>query len=194
MSFIESPRFPDSISAGSKYGPGYSTSVARNIGGHEFRNRNWSMPLYEGDVGYAVKDQDQLDELLAFFHGVAGMHNGFRFKNWNDFSASASQGTLEVITPNTTWQMQKTYTYGALAKQRTISKPLASVVIAGSGTYSFSTTTGIVTKLSGSNPTGWSGEFDDPVRFGTDRMLPMWISFELYKWESIPIRETREIT
>jgi hypothetical protein len=41
MPFIESPRFPESIGAGSKFGPGYSTSIARNLGGFEMNNQNW---------------------------------------------------------------------------------------------------------------------------------------------------------
>ena len=190
MAFKETPRFPDGLAAGSKFGPGYSTAIARNIGGFEANNQNWSMPLYEGDVGYGVRSQAELDDLLAFFHGVAGMHNGFRFKNWNDFAATAAQGTLVAIDA-THWQMYKTYTFGALATARKISKPLAGATIAGGGSYSYSTVTGIITKLSGAAPTSWTGEFDVPVRFNIDKMLPQWVSFELYDWSSIPILELR---
>lgn len=191
MSFIETPRFPTSISAGAKYGPGYSTSIARNIGGYEVSNQNWSMPLYEGDVSFGVRTQAQLDDLLAFFHGVAGMQNGFRFKNFSDYRATAAQGTLTVITADTTWQMGKTYTYGALTKLRKITKPLAGATIAGGGTYSYSTVTGILTRSAGANPTSWAGEFDDPVRFDIDKMLPVAVMFDRFDWDSIPIREIR---
>ena len=193
MSFAETPRFPDSISAGSKFGPGYNTAIARNIGGYEVNNQNWSMPLYEGDVGYAAKDQADLDSLLAFFHGVAGMHNGFRFKDWNDFAASGSQGTVVQLTTYT-WQMYKTYTYGALTKARKITKPVSgTITLYGGGSYSIGYTTGIITSLGSPAvaPTGWIGQFDFPVRFNIDKMLPMWISFELYEWQSIPIVEIR---
>lgn len=192
MSFKETPRFPEGLSAGSKFGPGYSTSKARNIGGYEASNQNWSMPLYEGDVGFAVKNQSDLDDLLAFFHGVAGMHNGFRFKNWNDFSAAAGEGTV-VALGNATYQMYKTYTYGALTFARKITKPIAGATISGGGSYSVDTTTGIITALGSPTvpPTAWVGEFDTPVRFNTDRMMPMWINFELYEWQSIPIIEIR---
>lgn len=190
MSFIESPRFPESISAGSTFGPGYSTGIARNIGGYEVSNQNWSMPLYEGDVGFAAKNQDDLDDLLAYFHGVAGMHNRFRYKNFNDFKAVGAEGTLVQLS-STTWQMYKTYTYAGLSASRKISKPIAGATIAGGGTYTYSTVTGIITKSAGANPTGWVGEFDFPIRFKTDKMLPQWISFELYEWQSIPIVEVR---
>ncbi|MDZ4253210.1 MAG: DUF2460 domain-containing protein [Sulfuritalea sp.] len=192
MSFIETPVFPQTIAIGSKFGPGYSTSIARNLGGFEASNQNYSMPLHEGDVSYGVRSQAELDELLAFFHGVAGMHNGFRFKNYNDFSATAAQGTLTVIVADTTWQMGKTYTLGAISRLRNITKPLATgITFTGGGAYTYSTVTGIVTKTSGANPTSWAGEFDTPVRFNIDKMLPQWETFEQYDLGSIPIIEVR---
>lgn len=191
MAFIETPRFPESISAGSKFGPAYNTSIARNLGGYEVNNQNWLMPLYEGDVSFGCKDQEGLDVLLAYFHGVAGRHNGFRFKNFNDYQATGLDGTL-VSLGGSTWQMYKTYTYGALSKARKITKPVAgSIVISGGGSYSYNTTTGVITKSGGADPTGWSGEFDTPVRFDVDQMLPQWITFERYTWGAIMIREIR---
>lgn len=192
MAFLESPRFPDDISAGSVFGPGYNTSKASNQGGFEMSNANWSMPLYEGDVGYQHLTQDQLDDLLAFFHRLQGMHDGFRFKNYSDYAASGAEGTVVQLTAET-WQMYKTYTFGAATFSRKISKPIAGVVISGSGSYSYDLTTGIITDNSSpaSAPSGWVGEFDCPVRFNTDKMLPQWITQEQYEWMSIPIVELR---
>jgi len=191
MAFIETPRFPDAIARGTQFGPGYSTGIARNIGGYEANNQNWTMPLYEGDVSHGAKTQALIDDLLAFFHGVAGMHNGFRFKNFADYTASVAQGTLTVIVADTTWQMGKTYTYGALTKLRTITKPLAGATIAGGGSYSYSTVTGILTRSAGANPTSWTGEFDTPVRFNIDRMLPISMTAAVYNLPAIPIIELR---
>ena len=190
MAFIETPRFPESIGAGSKFGPGYSTSIARNLGGYEVNNQNWSMPLYEGDVIHGVRNQAELDDLLAFFHGVAGMHNGFRFKSFNDYKVFTGQGSL-VALGSSKWQLYKKYTFAALQTVRKIAKPVAGVVVAGGGSYTVDLTTGIITKTAGADPTGWTGEFDFPVRFDIDQMMPQWISFELYDWTSIPIREIR---
>lgn len=192
MSFKETPRFPESISVGSTFGPSYSTSIARNLGGYEQNNQNWSMPLYAGDISKGVKSQALLDELLAFFHGVAGAHHGFRFKNFNDYTVTGAQGTLSVIVADTTWQMYKTYTYGALTPTRKIQKPVSgSLSIAGGGSYTVDYTTGIITRTGGANPTSWTGEFDTPTRFNLDHMLPAWLAFELYDWTSIPIVEIR---
>lgn len=190
MSFIETPSFPLGLAAGSRFGPGYSTRQARNVGGYRLANKNWTYPLHKGDVGYGVRSQAQLTELLAFFHGVAGMFNGFRFKNFNDYTVTGSQGTLIAID-STHWQMCKTRTYGALATQWKVYKPIAGAVIAGGGSYTYSTVTGIITKSSGADPTSWTGEFDFPVQFAVDEMMPEWIDFELYDWTSIPIIELR---
>ena len=191
MSFVETPRFPESIGAGSQFGPGYSTSIARNAGGFEVNNQNWSMPLYQGNVIQGVRTQAELDDLLSFFHGVAGMHNGFRFKNFNDYAVVEAQGIL-VALDSTHWQLYKKYTFAAMQTLRKISKPVdGTVVLTGGGTYSVDSTTGIVTKSAGADPTDWTGEFDFPVRFDIDQMLPQWISFELYDWTSIAIIELR---
>lgn len=191
MPFVETPRFPDKIAIDTQFGPQYSTAVGRNQGGYRFVNRNWSMPLYRGDISHAAKTQALLDDLLAFFHGVAGRFNGFRFKHFQDYKALAGQGTLQVITAGTTWQMYKTYTYAALSTVRKISKPVSGCVITGAGTYTYNTTTGVVTKLSGADPTGWTGEFDVPVAFDTDEMLPMGASIDIYTLPPMPIEELR---
>jgi len=191
MAFVETPRFPDAIARGTQFGPGYSTSKARNLGGYEVSNQNWSMPLYEGDVSHACKTQALIDNLLAFFHGVAGMHNGFRFKDFADFDASGAEGTVVSLSAST-WQMYKTYTYGALTATRKIQKPVsATVSVAGGGSYTVDYTTGIITKNSGADPTSWTGQFDVPVRFNVDRLLPIGITSSLYNLSPIPIVEIR---
>ena len=192
MAFAETPRFPVSIALGSGFGPGYSTSIARNLGGYEVNNQNWTMPLYEGDAIHGVKSQADLDDILAFFHGVVGMHKGFRFKDWSDYDAAGVEGTLTVIVANTTWQMYKTYTYGALTKERKITKPVSgTLTIAGGGTYAVDYATGIITRSAGANPTSWTGEFDTPVRFNVDKMLPMGKGRTLFEVGSIPVVELR---
>ena len=191
MSFIETPTFPNAIAVGSIFGPSYSTGSARNLGGYVFSNRNWTYPLHEGDVLPGVKQQSDLNDLLAFFHAVAGMFNGFRFKDWQDYQAAGVQGTLINLSP-TTWQMTKTYTYAAVSAVRKISKPVSgTAVISGGGTYSVDTTTGIITLTAGANPTGWTGQFDVPVKFAVDKILPKSLSWDVFDFQTVPIREFR---
>jgi len=190
MSVIQTPRFPDSISVGSKFGPAYNTMVARNLGGQEASNSNWSYPLHEGDVSFGVQSQANLDDLLAFFHSVAGRHHRFRFKCWNDYTVTGSQGTRTVIDA-THWQLCKTRTYGAISAQWPVRKPVSgTLTLTGGSGHTVDYTTGIVTKGTGTL-TSWVGEFDFPVRFDTDQMLPQWLSFAVYDWSSIPIKEVR---
>ena len=192
MAFVETPRFPEIISSQSKFGPGFNTSVARNLGGYEVRNANWTYPLHEGDVSH-IRTQAQLDDLLAFFHHVAGMQNGFRFKCFNDYDVDATQGTTVNLTTET-YQLYKTRTFGAVSSAWKVSKPVSgTVTVNGGGSWSVDYTTGIITHIGSPviAPTSWTGEFDFPVRFNTDKMLPQWVSFELYDWSAIPIIELR---
>ncbi len=191
MPFVETPRFPDAIARGTQFGPAYSTALARNIGGHEVRNKNWSMPLYRGDVSHGAKTQALIDDLLAFFHHTAGMYNGFRFKDFADFEAAGAEGTLTAIVADTSWQLYKTYTYGAITATRKIQKPVTGVAFAGGGTYELDTATGIVTRTAGANPTSWTGEFDTPVRFNLDEFLPIGMTAAVYNLPAIPIIEIR---
>jgi len=192
MAFIETPRFPEAISAQSSFGPNFSTSQARNLGGFRVSNQNWTYPLHEGDVSH-IKTQAQLDDLLAFFHGCAGMHNGFRFKSWNDYTVTAAQGTTVQLTTET-YQLYKTRAFGALSTAWKVSKPVTgTVTVNGGGSWSVDYTTGIITHIGSPviAPTSWEGEFDFPVQFNIDKMLPQWISFEVYDVSSIPIVELR---
>lgn len=191
MAFHESPRFPDNISIQSKFGPGFQTPFGRNLGGYEVRNRNWTYPLHEGDVSF-VSSQEELDDLLAYFHGVGGMFDGFRFKNFNDYEVTGTQGTFIQLT-EWTWQLCKTRTYGSLTSQWPVKKPVSPVIIVG-GVFTVDYTTGIITSVGSpdSPPTSWTGEFDFPVRFDTDKMLPGWMDFEIYEWSAIPIIELRQ--
>lgn len=194
MADLETPRFPEGISRGSAFGPAYSTRVGRNLGGKTARNRNWTYPLHEGDVSHGVKSQAQLNELLAFFHRVAGQYDAWRFKNWADYQAlvAGTDGVLVELTANTTWQMYHRHTSGAATGDHIVQKPIAATVaIAGGGSYSLDAATGIITRNSGANPTGWTGEFDFRCIFSTDKMLPSWADFGIYDWGPVPIREDR---
>jgi len=193
MAFIESPRFPELISSQSNFGPGYNTSIALNQGGYHVANKNWTYPLHEGSVTHAARTQAQLDDLLAFFHGVAGMFNSFRFKSFNDYTVTTAEGTFVQINTED-FQLMKTRTFGALVTPWLVSKPVSgTVVVNGGGSWSVDYTTGIISHIGSPviAPTTWSGEFDFPVRFNVDKMLPQWVSFELYDWPSIPIIEDR---
>lgn len=198
MAFIDT-RFPTDISYGSAGGPEYSTDIVITQGGHEQRNINWSAARAKYNVAYGVKTQSQLNTLIGFFRARKGRADGFRFKDWTDFSATAQNiGTGDGST--TQFQLVKTYTSGSVTETRIITKPVSgsiSIYKAGvlqSSGYSVSTTTGILTfntaPANGVAITA-SFEFDVPVRFDTDRLSASLESYGIGSINDIPLVEVR---
>lgn len=164
MAFIETPRFPDNISYGGIGGPNWMTDVVIRSNGAEQRTGRWTMPLYRFDVAHAARADDTIADLIAHFYAVRGRLDGFRYKDWQDYTCLQAVGILGTGygdgTP--TYQMYKNYTSGAVTFARKIVKPVSgsddvyragSPVTAGAaaGNYSLDTTTGIVTFVSDSS-------------------------------------------
>lgn len=198
MSFLETPQFPSDIAYGFEGGPGYSTRIVVVPGGAEKRASWWSHARARWEATHRGKTQTQTDTLIAFFRVMKGRAHGFRFKDHADFDASGAEGVVSLITgsPQNLYQMYKRYTQGALTEDRLIQKPVSgTVAVSGGGTYTVDYTTGIITHTAGGAPTGWTGEFDVPVRFDTDALRIEVIERTsdgfLYTWGDIPIVEIR---
>ena len=189
--FIEAPRFPEDISYGSRGGPGWATTVIETDSGSEVRNQRWSYPRHEYDVAFGINTLARLEELLTYFHVVAGQAIGFRYKDWMDYKSCGRDDTPAsddcAIGTGTgalaAFQIVKVYTQGAYTRTRRILKPISGtllVAVAGSGKtetthYTVNYTTGIITFTEGNIPTNGQAvtagfEFDVPVRFATDRL------------------------
>ncbi len=169
MAFLETPRFPDDIAFGAIAGPSYSTNVVVVSSGVESRNRNWTQQRNEYDVSAGVRTKAHMDSIIAHFHVVGGSADGFRFKDWTDYQDGG--GGIVTLISGDDYQMYKRYTRGSSTKDRKITKPITSEIsISGGGTYSIDYATGIITRVSGAVPTGWTGTFDVPVRFVEDKM------------------------
>lgn len=181
MAFFEE-RFDPALSFGARGGPVFSTSKAVTVSGQRSVNKNWSSPLHRYDVSPAVRSQADLDQVLDFFYVVSGAYDGFRFKDWRDY-LDAGRGVLTVTT-GTTYQMIKTYTKGARTFSRKISKPVDGVQImrvrAGvesniTESCSIALATGVVVVNTGhvaGDTYRWVGEFDVPVAFMSDELMP----------------------
>lgn len=78
-------QFPTSISQGATGGPRFSTTVQTLSSGFEHRNINWKNRRGEWDVATGLRTQEQVEELLDFFHARNGKAWGFRFKDWSDY-------------------------------------------------------------------------------------------------------------
>lgn len=201
MAFFES-RLPERFSFGAKGGPMFSTEVNKTQGGQRFVNKNWTMPLHRFDVSENVKTEDDFAEIRAFFYNVAGQYDGFRFKDWGDYTATAQP--LSAISAGTTYQMNRAYIFGARTFLRPIYKPVAGATftrtrsgVTSAITPTVSTTTGVVTvtgHVSG-DTYRWTGEFDVPVAFTSD-MMEVTIDNRsagqfVVSWPSVQVEEIR---
>lgn len=198
MAFHE-VRFPDDIAYGASGGPEFATTIVTMASGYEQRNINWQAARGRWDVASGLKNQTQLDTLLAFFRGRKGRAHGFRFKDWSDFRATGQLiGTGDGT--NKTFQLVKNYASGAGSESRIIKKPVSGTTkiylngVQLTSGWSISSSTGIVTiNTAPSNgvPVTADFEFDVPVRFDTDRMAVTIEFFNLHQWSGIPIVEIR---
>jgi uncharacterized protein (TIGR02217 family) len=192
-------RFPDNIAYGATGGPEFATTVVVTGAGHEQRNVNWAEARGRWDVGTGLKNQAQLDSLIAFFRARKGRAYGFRFRDWTDFKAPGQLlGTGDDAT--TAFQLVKRYPSGSAVETRTISKPVAGTVgiyldsVEQLSGWSVDVTTGVVTfTTSPAQDVDISAdfEFDVPVRFDTDRMAVTIETYKLHRWQQIPIVELR---
>jgi uncharacterized protein (TIGR02217 family) len=88
MTGFHEVRFPDNIAYGATGGPEFAATVVVTGAGHEQRNVDWAEARGRWDVGSGLKNQEQLDELIAFFRARKGKAYGFRFKDWTDYKAT----------------------------------------------------------------------------------------------------------
>ena len=194
-------QFPADIARGATGGPGFSTDVITVKSGREKRNVNWSESRGVWDVAHGIKNQEQLDRLIAFFRARRGKAHAFRFKDWSDYRiARQTIGSGDGVT--TTFQIAKTYVDdGGYATVRPITKPvIASVQVWKAGAlqasgYTVNGLTGVVT-FSVAPGAGQAIEaacaFDVPARFDTDQMKVSVELYNLFTWGQIPVVEVRE--
>jgi uncharacterized protein (TIGR02217 family) len=167
-------RLLDCVSYGSQFGQEFNTRITTLKSGHERRNANWTLPLGRYSVSYDALAPADHPLVRGAHMSCMGSLIAFRFKDWTDYQAQRQQIGIGTGTPQTL-QLVKNYTFGPLSLARTIKKPVVSTVViygydlplAAAVDY----TTGLVTVTA---PTGapitWSGEFDVPVRFESDRL------------------------
>ncbi len=192
-------RFPDDIAYGATGGPEYLTTVVATASGFEQRNVNWAAARGRWNVASGLKNQTQLNSLIAFFRARKGRAYGFRFKDWTDYKAFAQPLGIGDGT-NKNFQLVKSYASGTAGEIRTITKPVQGTVkpyLAGvqqTSGWSVNTTNGVLTFVTapaqGVAVTA-DFEFDVPVRFDTDSMAVTIEQIDLHQWSDIPIVEIR---
>lgn len=175
----------ESMDYGAVGGPGFNTNITETDSGQEERVSHWSSARHKFTISYT---DENLTELKNFYLARGGAANGFRYKDWSDFTSNpdtpnsrSSPGTADQSCvpaqgdgSTTVFQLAKTYVSGLQSYVRLIRKPVAGSVrvwVDGSEVLSgwtVDTTTG---KITFTSPPGdgldvqASFEFDVPVRF-----------------------------
>lgn len=131
MTFLETPRFPDRISANMEGGPTWATRVVILKSGYEQRNIEWDAARMRFNIATAINSAADLAEVIAWMRALRGRAHGFRIKDPLDYSATTAEGyvgTGGVGDGLPTGQMIKFYEIGALSEARPITKPVAGTV------------------------------------------------------------------
>ena len=172
--FIET-RLLDCVAYGSEFGHEFNTAIFALKSGVERRNARWSAPLFRYSVLFNNLDDDDHLAVRSAHLACMGSAFGFRLKDWVDFEAVAEVIGTGDGESEQELQLIKTYTFGAASFARTINKPVADTVqLYANGVEIASdvdTETGLVVfSATEGHVITWSGEFDVPVRFDSDRL------------------------
>ncbi|AXF04796.1 DUF2460 domain-containing protein [Paraburkholderia hospita] len=150
--FLESPRFPDTIAFGATVGPTYLTVVNTIYSGRDGRIPAWTQSRIRFEVGRRAMNAADTATLDAFFRAVKGRAYGFRIKDWTDYTATTGNGVLTPAATPGRYQLGKFYTTGALNETRSIQKPVAGSPVVylnasplAGAAYAVDSTTGLVT-------------------------------------------------
>ena len=167
-------RLLDKVSYGSEFGQEFNTRIVTLRSGVERRNIMWSMPLGRYSVNYQAILPEHHDLVRGAHMASMGSAIPFRLKDWTDFTADGevigeADGDVQSL------QLAKTYNFGSFSLTRPIKKPVTGKVqLFANGTPIASTvnyTTGIATfSADDGDEISWSGEFDVPVRFESDKL------------------------
>lgn len=179
-----SPIFPTCATFGYTAEPNYLVKITAREGGFERRQRVWARPLSKYTaVPLGDRSQDDIEDVLYFWHAMGGMSTAFRFQDVVDFKSCRLSETPDHLdqpmiptgdSPQS-YQLIKEYSVGNITQVRDVQRPKGSsiVVANGSGTlqdpskWQLDESTGVLTALSGfsGTPSFWGGEFYVWVRF-----------------------------
>lgn len=202
MSFDE-VRLPTSVERGASGGPGFLTNVSLLNSGKEQRNSLWAVDRGRWDIGYGIQTRAEALAVRDFFYARKGRANGFRFRDWTNYTTGAVEMPAgdEADGVETDFQMKMTYTdSGFFTYTKDIFKPEAGSITVfidgvsqGSG-FTIDTTTGIISfsvAPAYQEVVTWTGDFDMAVRFDTDQLDMVVTNIEVIAAPSIPIVEIK---
>ena len=194
MPTVDDAIFPEEIGFNSRGGPRYRTKITSLSAGRDKRDQRWAQPLEEWDVAYGVKSEEDLEDLVDFFHARRAMARAFKFKH--PYRNTVLATTMSWITSKT-FQIVKVYGSGTNALTRTIRCPHTDLVIRRGGNpitsgWTVDYSTGIVTFTNAPGNPQPTAEctFFFPMRFATDKLEVSYVEYELGE-ASVPIIEVR---
>lgn len=191
MNFHE-VRLPETLSYGSRGGPGFKTTLIELKSGQLHAVSHLSQMRHSFDIAKSVIQTGSAATLKRFYAARRGPANGFRFKDHFDYlstdhgsligegaSAISDQDVLlgEGDGVTTEFQLIKTYDDAAGTITRKITKPVTGTTVVSlngvsqSSGFSVTTSTGVVrfSSAPGSGVLVRAGfEFDVPVHFGKE--------------------------
>lgn len=173
MTFIEK-RLLDKVSFGSQSGFEFKTNIKQMRNGMESRLSEWAEPLQPMNVIFRRLNEADRQQFEDAFIVCKGRAFGFRFRNPLNYRAmhqplGIGTGQEQTVQLRRTSRFLQTATYA-------IKKPVVETIdILANGNSIAATvdeTTGVVTFIA---PLGsvvmWSGEYDTPVRFDSDKLI-----------------------
>lgn len=204
---------PEDISINASGGPAFLTNVAALRSGAEERRSQWSRAKRRYDIGYGLRDANELYAVYEFFLARMGQGFPFRFRDPRDFTTKPGTCECEDTTAfddclielseatSTEIPLYRTYRSGQQAFRRRIYKPRCCIKIGLTqedgtqteltGGFEVNPSRGVV--CFDSLPVGkcltWGGLYDTPVRFAVDELDWTMEMLTLSEFPSIPLIE-----
>jgi uncharacterized protein (TIGR02217 family) len=126
-------KLPVCVRLGSKWLEEYSVEVTTTASGQEHRRLVHPFPRRRTTVYYTKARREIYDELVKFYHRMAGRFIGFRVEAYDDFSTNGQDGVPTALDQPVkklgTGLYQMTKIYGTTGGMRTIWKPRANTVL-----------------------------------------------------------------
>jgi len=172
MAFIDA-RLNDRYRFGFTGGPAWNTLKVDLQSGRTRRRKQWAMPHHKYTADFATLTESEKEVLLSAFMAAGGSYASFRFRDYNDFTATRQLIGSGDATDDPK-QLVRNYLFGPSLYTRTITLPL-EVVVRDEDDVEVPVTvddeTGLVTPVT-TWPSGkalfWWGKFDVRVNFSSD--------------------------
>lgn len=199
------------ISYGATGGPRRKTEIIELYSGFEERNSPWSQSRRSYNIGYGIRDTDDVYDIMEFFEAREASLYGFRYKDWSDYKSTKPllenivAATDQVIGVGTgaeiLLQLIKTNpdTHNTIVRE--ITKPIASSVIIAVDGITIDPVNYYVSEVSGRVTFGYlisagqiitaGFEFDVPVRFAQEELRINLANYEKGEIPDIALVEVR---